>query len=246
MKPIWNREVDRYAAFGAGLVVFGSGFGAVSFLILQSAPLTALGVACVILGASIILVPSSPVPEGLVKKMVESATVNVEALLEEYDARGRAVYVRGRGGAIYAFVPLSADIGDDVLSAAADAPVRVLTNVRGEPGILVFPPGAELANESTITAETGVEDALSHILVDTLEAAEAVRAEVGDASVSVTMKRIRMNVKYPRFRECLGSLPAAVSGSILSTVLDSPVLYVDESSRNGVTTISYRVLKADG
>ena len=90
--PRLGKPLDRYTALGLGLATFGVPFAAFSYLILLNIPLTALGIACAILGATVALIPESPVPTQTIRAMVEGSCASVESLLE---ARAPEPY-RGR------------------------------------------------------------------------------------------------------------------------------------------------------
>lgn len=223
-----DRSVDRYTALGLGLVVFGVPLAVFSYLVLLSVPLTSLGLACIVLGVTVMLTPSSPVPAHTIRAMVEGSCVNIEALLEEFDARERAVYLPPRDGRVYAFVPLASNPGVSAAWAASEAPVRVVTEAGGEPGLLVFPPGSEVVRLSLLSAEAGVEEALSHVLVDFLEAVESVRAVRDGGRVVVDMTVSRAETEFPRYRQVLGTLSTSTAGCALSTVLRVPLTLQDE------------------
>ena len=241
-----NRDVDRYLALQVGLVVFGLPLAVYSYLILENVPLLALGLACVILGATAILIPSSPVPAHTIRAMVEGSCVNIEALLEEFNARERAVYLPPRDGRVYAFVPLRGNPGASVAWAASEAPLRVVTEAGGEPGLMVFPPGSEIVRLGLLSPEAGVEEALGHVLVDFLEAVESVRAVREGGRVVVDMKGARVETEFPRYRMVLGSINTSTAGCVLSTVLEVPLLLQDEQVEEGVVRAVFREVPHGG
>jgi hypothetical protein len=232
---VLDRDVDRYVALQIGLLIFGFPLAAYSYFILSNVPLLALGLACIILGATAMLIPSSPVPTHTVRAMVEGACVNIEALLEEFDASEKAVYLPPRDGRVYAFVPLRANPGASLAWAAMEAPMRVVTEAGGEPGLMVFPPGSEVVRLSMISPEAGVEEALNHVLVDFLEAVGSVKAVSEGGRVVVDLEKTRFETEFPRFRQVLGSIVVSTSGCVLSTVLGIPVLLQDEQVERGKT-----------
>jgi len=230
---VFERDLDRYQALALVLTGFGLPLAVFSYLILFNVPLTALGFACVILGATAAFIPSSPVPAATVRAMVEGASVNIEALLEEFNARERAVYLPPRDGRVYAYVPLTPNPGTDAAWAAQKAPMRVVTEADGEPGLLVFPPGSEIVRLSLLSPEAGVEDALSHVLVDFMESVESVKAVRDGGRVVVDMKTARAETEFPRFRKTLGSMSTSTAGCVLSTVLGAPVILQSEQVEEG-------------
>ena len=99
-----------------------------------------------------------------------------EALLEEFDAKEKAVYLPPRNDRVFAFVPLGNDPGVLDFGYLEKVPLRVLVNVGGSPGLFIFPPGSEIVRLSLLPEDTGLEDALQYVLVDYLEGAGSVKA----------------------------------------------------------------------
>ncbi len=58
-RPLLDRLLDRYSGVGLGLMVFGAPFAVYSYVVLLNTPLAALGLACVVLGGTLLLVPGS-------------------------------------------------------------------------------------------------------------------------------------------------------------------------------------------
>lgn len=104
-----------------------------------------------------------------------------------------------------------------------DGPLRVLY----EDGVVVFPPGSELIGLAGLGEEAGVEDALTAVLVDYLEACTGVRSvETGDTVVVKILDPVPGG-DYPRMKLCMGGLTVNVAGSVLTSVFDSPVGFLD-------------------
>lgn len=220
--------MNNYEAFGLGLIVFGASVALYSYWILLNVPFTALGLACIILGATLLQVPDTPVPASQIRAMMEGACVNIEALLEEFDAGEKAVYLPPRHDRVYAFVPLSKNPGVGDINQLEKAPLRVLTEVRGEPGLFIFPPGSEAVRLSLLSEESGVEEALNYVLVDFLEVVESVKAVEDSDRIVVEMNSPRVETDFPRFTRVLGSMPSSLAGCVISKVLDRPVVFEDE------------------
>ena len=64
-----HEDVSRYTAVGVGLVVFGALFAEYAFLMLLSVPMTALGISCVILGVTTVLIPDNPIPASNIRRL---------------------------------------------------------------------------------------------------------------------------------------------------------------------------------
>ena len=224
----FSRELDRYISSGLLFVSFGALLSIYSYYVLLNVPLTAMGLACVVIGATMMLVPSSPVPANTIRAMVEGSCVNIEAVLEEFDAREKAVYLPPKNGRGYAYVPLVGNPGAKDARRAMEAPVRVITDVGGEPGLMVFPPGSEVVRLSLLGEDSQVEEALNYVLVDFLEAAESVKATHVQERTIVQIKGSRIRTDFPRFKMVLGSLPISISGSVLASVLKEPMVLSEE------------------
>jgi len=230
--------VDRVAGAGLSLIVFGVVFGGYSYLVVGDSTYTALGLACVVLGAVMVMVPSSPVPLSAVRAMVEGSAVNVEALLEEYEARGKAVYLPPRDRRVYCYVPLG-EFSDADLAGVLRSPVRVLA---GSGGLMVFPPGAEVVRLCDLGEEAGLEDALSYVLVDYLEAVDSVKAAEAGDNLVVQVTGPRMETGFPLFAACLGSAVVSVAGCVAAWVKGEPVVFLGEDRVKGSVTARFRVV----
>ena len=239
-----GKQLDRYLALGLGLAIFGAPFAAFSYLILLSIPLTAIGIACVVLGASIALVPESPVPKETIRAMVEGSCAGVESLLEEFNAKNKAVYLPPSADRVTAYIPASGD--QTAAWKAIGAPTRVISEVNGVAALTLFPPGSEIIRLSEIGEESGVDDALSYILVDFLEAAESVKSVEAGRRIIVSISKPRIRSDFPRFNTCLGTLPTSIAGCVLAQVLRKPVGLVEEQATNQQTIATFEVPRHPG
>lgn len=235
-------QVDPYVRAGVVLIVFGAPFAAYSYWVLSNVTFTALGLASVILGVTAVLVPSSPVPADSVRVMVEAASVNIEALLEEHDATLKAVYMPPVDGRVYCFVPLTGDLGDWQVEQLKATPLRVSNEFGSVRGVSVFPSGSEVVRLSGLGEESGVEDALSFVLVDFLESVEGVKAVRSGDRFVVQLDKIRADTVYPRVRMCLGSSASSVAGCVLAWVMCKPVQFLGEEQLGDSVTASFRLI----
>jgi len=242
LRLLGSTRVDRVVGFGLAMAFFGVPFTAFSYLVLLSVPLTALGLACVILGATIVLTPSSPVPKKAIRAMVEGSCVNVEALLEEFNATEKAFYLPPREGRVYALVPLRSNPHLPDADKVMKAPLRVITQVGGSPGLLVFPPGSELIRLSGLSSGGGLEDALRHVLVDFVEAVESVKAVREDDRVVVDLEKPRVGTDFPNYGRVLGSLATSIAGCVLAFCLEVPVLFNEERAEGKKVRAVFRVI----
>ena len=127
--------MNRFRAVGIALVGFGAILAVFSYFIIASIPLTSLGIAFVILGLVVLIFPEYLVPHQVVKGMISGSVANIEAVLEEFAAIHKAIYLPPRDGKIYAYVPLLANPSYPKLSEIIDVPKRIICNVGA--GILI-------------------------------------------------------------------------------------------------------------
>ena len=232
----------RYFSFGAGIAAFGAVVAYVSYYFLFSVPFAALGIACVILGAATLALPESPVPSGAVRGVIHASVLNVEALLEEFDAREKAVYLPPRDGQSVAFVPLSSNPHPPSVGDLMSAPRRLVSEAGGVPVLLVIPPGSELVRASELSEASGLEDAIQYILTEVSELCSSVKAvTVGDRLV-VEMTGINVKTEAAKYLATLGSIPASVAASVAATVNKKGVTLVSEAVDRNRSTATFRVL----
>ncbi|MCW4050737.1 MAG: hypothetical protein NWE89_13485 [Candidatus Bathyarchaeota archaeon] len=241
MTRLLDVELDGYRGAGFVFLVFGVVFGGYTFLVISDPLYVSLGLACVILGATILLVPDNPVPRDSVRALVEGATVNIEALLEELDVQSHAFYLPPREGRVYCYLPLSEGFDPGNLDRVMAAPLRVVTEAGGSRGVFVFPPGSEVVRLSMLMEESGVEDALSYVLVDYLEAVDGLKAVETGGNVVVEITRPLMQTEFPRYNDSMGSLVTSIAGCVVSWVLGKPVEFIGEDVLGDVVTARFRV-----
>lgn len=232
-------RLDKYQYLGIGLASFGVPFGLFSYFILLSVPLAAFGLACIVLGGTLYLVPPSPLPARHLRAMLEGSLVNVEALLEEFDVQGRAIYLAPRDDRVAALVPRGEVV---VLGDLDRVPRRVLTRVDGVDCVLVFPPGSEIVRLALLPEDIGLEDGLSLVLVDFLEIVDGVKVVQDMDQVIVELKGVRAGSEMPRVNHSLGSLAMSVSGCVLASVLGKPVVFQLEETLDGKVSAVFGVL----
>ncbi len=206
-----NSGSGRGNPYGYGLVAFGAGLAAFSWYLLQSTPMTALGIGVAVVGASIAITPTSPVPSKTVRKLLEGATLNIEAVLEDTGAKNRAYYVPGVGddGIVRAFVPL----GEDRAPARWDAQGLVVT-LDGNEYLVVYPPGALLVKNEELSGD--LESAMIGHLVEESGLVESVKVIEDGSSVVVEFRNPRARAGSGRVRRVLGSLEAGIAAALVA------------------------------
>lgn len=234
--------MERISLFGVVLSCFGIPLAVFSFFVFSRIGITAFGLVCGILGGVLVLIPWTPVPETPVKSMVEGSCVNIEALLEEVDAKGRAVYLPPNEGSVYAFVPIDSDVDSLDFRGISNVSKRVVTEIDGSTGLAVFPPGSEIVKSSNLSGETGLQASLHHVLVDFIEVVEDVQTVRDGKEIRVQLSNPKIDTDHPRFKRSLGSLPVSLAGSVLSYSLDSAVRFVEETVEEDEVVAVFEVM----
>lgn len=216
-----------YKSTGLFLTSFGALLALISYLLIQNIPLTSLGIGVAIIGAAALLLPPNPVPRSIVREMIKNSATNIEALLEEFDVKGRAVYLPPRDGYVTAFVTLEESQGEVISSP--ELPMRVLSIAQGAKGIMIFPPGSELPKVQD-SSESTYEHLLSSILVDAAELVGSVKAVENAETVNVEISKPKIHLQLPRFNRCLGSLPSSIAACTLAFKTKSRVTIESEQA----------------
>ena len=231
-----------YLTFGAVLAAFGAVLGYLSYYLLFSVPFAALGIACLILGAAIITLPERVVPSGAVRAVIQSSVLNVEALLEEFDAKERATYLPPKDGLAVAYVPLSSNSHSPSATDLASVSRRLVTEVDGVPVLLVVPPGAELVRAGEIDDGNAVDDALQYVLLEAAELCSSVKSVVTGDTLVIDIGGIKVKTEAAKYLFCLGSIPTSVAASVASTVLKKGLTLLAEDSNDRKSVAKFRVL----
>lgn len=238
--------MEKLSILGLVLLCFGIPLSAFSFFVFLNTGLTAFGLACVILGGTMVLTPWSPVPEPSVKGMMEGSCLNIEALLEEFDAVEKAIYLPPSENKVYSYVSLSSNPGDLDLKKIISAPRRVITDSGGHPGLFIFSPGGELVRKSGIEPDMGLEAALSLILVDFVELVDSVEFSEENGKIEVRLRNPQLDTEFPTYKKILGSIPTSVAGCVIAFSLDLPIKFTGERREGNEIIAKFKVVSESG
>jgi len=227
--------VEKLHLFGAALLVFSAPFTSVSFLILSSIPLTALGIGLMVLASSILLTPVQSIPPRTIRVMLEGAISSLEAILEEFDISRRGYYVRAEDGRVYLYVPLDEDKGPPL---EVSEPSGLIYKEGVSRYLVLIPPAFELMRAPEISGMS-FESALNHILVDLTEFADSIDV-VADGFITVRLKNVKSHVSAGRFIAVFGSLEASIAACLAANLI-GPTRVVDELEEEGSRVIILEV-----
>ena len=245
-----NTTSSPYRMLGLGLCLAGSILAPVSFFVIDSVPLTAVGISIVVIGfVCIALANTQPYisPEAC-ELILKTGMENTAALLEELGLRGKAIYLPStmRDGHPQALVPLVE--GREIKLVKAKIPGRLIVRYGANPddmAIAVTTPGS--INIDMLETRPGptageIEAAATYLLTGLLDLASSVSVNVADGRVSAEVRGSKLHYEDIWFYRCLGSPIASIIAAVSSEALGKPVRIVEESYSGGKSSIVIEVL----
>jgi len=235
---------------GLALCAVGAIFAPISYFILDSVPLTAVGISAIMIGFTCIaLANTRPYisPEAC-QLILKTGMENTAALLEELGLRSKAIYLPSgmRDGHPQAIIPLVED--GDVQRVKGKIPGRLIVRYGVNPedmAIAVTTPGS--INIDMLETKPGptsgeIEAAVTYILTGVLDIASSVRVNLTDAQVDVEVSGSKLHYEDIWYYRCLGSPIASIVAAISSEALQKPVRIKEESYSKGKSQIILEVL----
>ncbi|MDP3879522.1 MAG: hypothetical protein Q8Q07_04345 [Dehalococcoidales bacterium] len=241
---------NPYRKLGMGLCLAGAIFAPISYFIIASVPLTALGLSIIVIGfVAIALANARPYlsPEAC-QLLLKTGMENTAALLEELGLRNKAIYLPSamRGGHPQALIPLVD--GTDIQWVKGVLPGRLIVRYGSKPddmAIAVTTPGSiNIDMLETMPGPTSddIEAAITYILTGVLDIASSATVNLRDSRVEVEVKGSRLHYEDIWYYRCLGSPIASIAAAISSEALGKPVRIEEESNSKGKSRIILEVL----
>jgi hypothetical protein len=241
---------NPYRVLGLGLCLAGTIFTPISYFIIGSVPLTAVGMSAIIIGFTCIaLANARPYisPEAC-EVILKTGMENTAALLEELGIRNKAVYLPSsmRDGHPQALIPLGED--RDIQRVKGKIPGRLIVRYGVNPddmAIAVTTPGSinidMLETKPGPTSEE-IEAAVTYILTGLLDIANSVTVNLSDTQVNVEINGPRLHYEDIWYYRCLGSPIASIVAAISSEALEKPIRIKEEDYSKGKSRIILEVL----
>ncbi|MCD6358561.1 MAG: hypothetical protein J7L90_01200 [Dehalococcoidia bacterium] len=241
---------NHYRILGLGLAVAGAVFTPVSYFLIKSVPMTAIGISMLILGFTCIaLANSRPYisPEAC-QVMLKTGMENTAALLEELGLRNKAIYLPSamRDGRPQALIPLQDN--EDIVRVQGKLAGRMIVRYGASPddlAIAVTTPGS--INMDMLEGKPGptadeIEESISYIVVGLLDLASSVEVNMLDGRVNVEIKDASLAYEDIWYYRCLGSPLASIAAAVSCEAMDKPVRVAKESYDGGKCRIELEVL----
>ncbi len=241
---------NPYRILGLGLCLGGTIFAPISYFIINSVPLTAVGISAIMLGFVCIGIANtrpyiSPEASEL---MLKTGMENTAALLEELGLRNKAVYLPStiRDGHPQALIPLVPD--REIQLVKNKIPGRLIVRYGASPddmAIAVTTPGG--INIDMLETKPGptsdeIETAANYILTGVLDIANSVSVNLTSAQVDIEVSGPKLHYEDIWYYQCLGSPIASIMAAISSEALQKPIRIKEESYSKGKSRITLEVL----
>ncbi len=227
----------------------GALLSVVSFFVLGSVPLTALGISSIILGVvSMALGRGQAETSSPVNAMLfESGLENIAAIIEELGLRSKAIYLPSSltSGRPQALIPLH--MNPHLPKPEKPLPKRLVVKYGPNPddmGLLITTAGSTvigMLRSKPGPALGDLEAALSSVLTGITNLADSIRVTMGDERIVVEVSNPRLEYKSMWIYECLGSPLASMVASIVAEAFDKPVAIEREEYDKGKSTIELKV-----
>ena len=241
---------NPYRILGLGLCLAGTIFAPISYFVINSVPLTAVGISAIMIGFTCIaLANTRPYisPEAC-QLIMKTGMENTAALLEELGLKSKAIYLPStmRDGHPQALIPLVD--GVDVQWVRGKIPGRLIVRYGAGPSdmaISVTTPGSmniDLLESKPGPTSGEIEAAATYILTGVLDIADSVTVSLVDAHLDVEVSGSRLYYEDIWYYRCLGSPIASIVAAISSEALQKPVRIREESYGKGKARIVLEVL----
>jgi hypothetical protein len=241
---------NPYRLLGMGLCLAGVVFAPTAYLIMESVPLTAVGLSTIIIGIVCIALPNyRPYisPEAC-QMLLKTGMENTAALLEGLGIKNKALYLPSSmtEGHPKAIIPLE---NENRKLVQGRIPGRMI--VRYGPAldkiaIAVTTPGrmsSELLKTTPGPTPEEIEGAASYILIGMLDLADSVAVSLSDGRVDILVRGARLRHEEETwYYRCVGSPIASIVAAICSEALGKPVRIREERCSHGGSHITLEVL----
>lgn len=236
---------------GLGLLLTGLCLTPVAHFLLDSTPLTALGICLVILGAvCLVLGGSRPkISPEVSAILLETGLENISILVEELGLRSKAIYLPSSvtHGQPQALIPLHSNPPLPLIGRTL--PKRLIAKYGPNPediGLLITTPGSattKMLELRSVSTSAEMETALSSILSGVLDMVDSVRVDMTGESVAIEVSNPQMKYNNLRLYECLGSPLASIVAALAAETLDKPIVIESEVHNEDKSMIKLGILK---
>ncbi|HSV48843.1 MAG TPA: hypothetical protein VLH35_00880 [Candidatus Acidoferrales bacterium] len=239
---------NNYRTLSTCLAIAGVCLSVLSYFVLTSTPLTALGLSAVMVGAVAFAVsrgqPKISAEASAI--LLQSGVENISALVEEIGLKSKAIYLPSSmsGGKPKALIPMDKNFSFD----KKILPNRLIVRYGAKPeamGLLLVTPGSAIGGlvEAKVDCSAGdLESSISSVLLGTVNLADGVRATMDGDKIVVEVVNPRLEEGKMWIYDSIGSPIASMVASIAAQVLDKPVSIAGEQQSRGKCIVELKVV----
>ncbi len=237
---------------GLCLALTGSLLSMVSYFILNSIPLTALGISTLVLASiSYAIGTGQPkIPPEASALLLQSGTENISALVEELGLKSKAVYLPSSmtGGKAQALITLHSNPPYPQLGKIV-FPKRLIVKYGAnheEMGLLITTPGSTVSQtiaSKPDATEADLESTLTSILSGNVNLADNAKITIDNNIMHVEVSNPRLENKKMWIYESLGTPLASIIASAIAQILNEPIIVEEEQTLKGKTLLKLKLLR---
>jgi hypothetical protein len=189
------------------------------------------------------LLPNDPTPPENLHAMIRASLYNVEAILEQFEAEEKAIYLPRRGGErSRACIPLKEPADISLLSKLIAAPASLIVDIDRKLWLMIsIPVGYDLLD--SINEDYTPEKALRYTLIEGLGLIQSLKEVKQGNDIVIEMKGSTLSLDLPHYNKILGTLQTSITGCILADEYNTPISLVEENTTPKATTAIFRVIK---
>ncbi|MGD6805663.1 MAG: hypothetical protein ACQCN4_01735 [Candidatus Bathyarchaeia archaeon] len=233
------------------LTAIGATLTTLAYALLQSTPLTALGISTILIATVAFAVergqPKIPTQASAI--LLQTGVENTAALVEEIGLKSKAIYLPASitGDKPKALIPLEpvSSIRKKVL------PKRLIVKYGAKPneiGLLLITPGSTVGEifEANPECSAGdIESAISQVLVGMIGLANGVKVHMDNGRVLVEISNPRLENKKMWIYENVGTPIASIAASIAAQILNQPVTVAQETCAKDKNIVELQILESE-
>jgi hypothetical protein len=239
----FERKINRSEYIGFLLMAFGAIISEFSFVYLSNISLTAVGISSVIIGSVTALGKDDSSVDYFGLSIIRESYSNIEELLREFKVYEVGIYPPIRNGKVIAYVPLSKKLEPEEIVRGIEIPNQSLTEINGESILVVFLP-ISYDILTSVKKDKNIEKVLANILVYKLKMLDSLKVREYEDVIVVTLAGSKIESRYPLTEKTFGSIPASLSGCIISSLLNESLVFINESKSQNNTTARFKIIKS--
>jgi hypothetical protein len=263
-----TRSLSRYSTIGISLIIVGILIITTSYLIQRNIGLIALGIASLLMGATVASLPTKLESSESMRMMLQEVALSTEKILEGLygsnssketsEVRDPAkkelacVFLPPVDGIMSVYLSprtsLTTERSPHISSALMmSAPFATSRIIEGNPeGVRVYPVGFTVGKIPELSGGSSsgllLQEALSFFLVEKTQICSSVGfSELGETLI-IELKGVRFDTEAMLYHRYIGSISASLAACIVATVRSKPVTIVDETSQSDLKVIRLRIL----